>query len=69
MQPKQWMAYITLGVIWSASFLWIKLALEEIGPNTLVAWRVLFGLIFAGGAVFYQRISWPKDFSTPRQNR
>ena len=45
MQPKHWTAFIFLGGIWSASFLWIKIALDEIGPNTLVAWRVLFGLV------------------------
>lgn len=60
MLPKHWTAFIFLGVIWSASFLWIKIALEEIGPNTLVAWRVLFGLLFAGGAVFIQRKAWPR---------
>jgi len=63
MQPKHWTAFIFLGGIWSASFLWIKIALEEIGPNTLVAWRVLFGLLFAGGAVFMQRKAWPRDWA------
>ena len=63
MQPKHWTAFIFLGGIWSASFLWIKIALEEIGPNTLVAWRVFFGLLFAGGAVFIQRKAWPRDWS------
>jgi hypothetical protein len=33
MQPKHWTAFILLGGIWSASFLWIKLALNEIGPT------------------------------------
>jgi len=63
MQPKHWTAFIFLGGIWSASFLWIKIALEEIGPNTLVAWRVLFGLLFAGSAVFIQRKAWPRDLA------
>ena len=63
MQPKHWTAFIFLGGIWSASFLWIKIALDEIGPNTLVAWRVLFGLLFAGGAVFVQRKAWPRDWA------
>jgi drug/metabolite transporter (DMT)-like permease len=63
MQPKHWTAFIFLGGIWSASFLWIKIALDEIGPNTLVAWRVLFGLLFAGGAVFIQRKTWPRDWA------
>lgn len=63
MQPKHWTAFIILGIIWSASFLWIKIALVEIGPNTLVAWRVLFGLLFAGGAVLVQRKAWPRDWA------
>lgn len=63
MQPRHWTAFISLGVIWSASFLWIKIALDEIGPNTLVAWRVLFGLLFAGGFVFLQRKAWPRDWA------
>jgi drug/metabolite transporter (DMT)-like permease len=63
MQPKHWTAFIILGGVWSASFLWIKIALDEIGPNTLVAWRVLFGLLFAGGAVFVQRKTWPRDWA------
>jgi drug/metabolite transporter (DMT)-like permease len=63
MQSKHWAAFIFLGGVWSASFLWIKIALDEIGPNTLVAWRVLFGLLFAGGAVFVQRKAWPRDWA------
>jgi len=63
MQPKHWTAFIALGGIWSASFLWIKIALDEIGPNTLVAWRVLFGLVFAAGAVILQRKAWPRNWA------
>jgi drug/metabolite transporter (DMT)-like permease len=63
MQPKHWTAFIFLGAIWSASFLWIKIALDEIGPFTLVAFRVLFGLLFAGGAVLLQRKAWPRDWA------
>ena len=51
MKLKHWVAYILLGLVWSTSFLWIKIAVQEIGPFTLVAFRVLFGLITAGGAV------------------
>jgi len=63
MQPKHWTVFIVLGGIWSASFLWIKIALDEIGPNTLVAWRVLFGLLLAGGAVLFQRKAWPRGWA------
>lgn len=63
MNPKHWTAFIVLGAIWSASFLWIKLALQEIGPITLVAFRLLLGVIFAAGAVFLQHRAWPRGWS------
>ena len=43
--------------------MWIKIALEEIGPFTLVAFRVLFGLLFASGVVFIQRKAWPRNLA------
>lgn len=64
MKAKHWFIFILLGAIWSSSFLWIKIAVAEIGPVTLVAFRVLFGLLFAGGAVFIQRVAWPRDRKT-----
>ena len=64
MKPKHWFIFITLGLIWSSSFLWIKIAVQEIGPMTLVAFRVLFGLLAAGAAVFIQRVPWPADRKT-----
>ena len=64
MKTKHWIIFILLGLIWSSSFLWIKIAVQEIGPMTLVAFRVLFGLIAAGSAVFIQRIPWPQDRKT-----
>jgi drug/metabolite transporter (DMT)-like permease len=64
MKPKHWIAYILLGLIWSTSFLWIKIAVQEIGPFTLVAFRVLFGLLTAGGAALLTRAAWPRDRGT-----
>lgn len=50
MKTKHWIAFLSLGAIWSSSFLWIKIAVAELGPITLVAFRVLFGLLF--GLIF-----------------
>jgi drug/metabolite transporter (DMT)-like permease len=41
---REWGAFVLLGLIWGSSFLWIKVAVAEIGPFMLVALRVLFGL-------------------------
>lgn len=36
-------ALVLLGLIWGSSFLWIKIAIGEIPPATLVAWRMTLG--------------------------
>ena len=38
-------AFVVLGLIWGSSFAWIKIAVEEIAPATLVAWRMTLGAI------------------------
>ena len=43
---KEWGAFVLLGgFAWGTSFLWIKIAVEEIGPFTLVVYRLAFGVI------------------------
>lgn len=61
MQLKHWIVFILLGAIWSSSFLWIKIAVQEIGPITLVAFRVLFGLIFGIAVILIQQPKLPRD--------
>lgn len=56
MKPKHWFLFILLGAIWSSSFMWIKIAVQEVGPITLVAFRVLFGLLFGVAVIFIQRV-------------
>ena len=60
MKLKHWLVFILLGAIWSSSFMWIKIAVQEIGPITLVAFRVLFGLLFGIIVIYIQRIHWPR---------
>lgn len=45
MKLKEWSMFVLLGLVWGSSFLWIKIAVQEIGPFILVAFRLLFGLI------------------------
>ena len=40
MSLKDWIKFIVLGLAWGASFVWIKVALEEIGPFMLVVLRL-----------------------------
>ena len=62
MKAKHWFVFILLGAIWSSSFMWIKIAVQEVSPVTLVAFRVLFGLLFGIVVIFVQRIPLPRTF-------
>lgn len=42
--------------------MWIKIAVQEVGPITLVAFRVLFGLLFGVAVISIQRVQWPRNF-------
>jgi drug/metabolite transporter (DMT)-like permease len=64
LKPKHWIVFILLGAIWSASFLWIKIALAEVGPFMLVGFRVLFGALTALLATAFARSAWPRDRTT-----
>jgi len=64
LKPKHWFVFITLGLIWSSSFLWIKIGVQEIGPMALVAFRMLFGAVTAVAIGIFQRVAWPRDWKT-----
>jgi len=59
MKLKDWLAFILLGLAWGSSFLWIKIAVQEIGPFTLVALRLLFGILGLLAVVAFTRPQWP----------
>jgi drug/metabolite transporter (DMT)-like permease len=63
-KPKHWFVFILLGAIWGSSFFWIKIAVQEISPNTLVAFRALFGLLFGLVVMTIQGVHWPRSFTT-----
>jgi drug/metabolite transporter (DMT)-like permease len=60
MKTKDWLAFLALGTIWGSSFLWIKIAVQEVGPFTLVAFRLLFGLLGLAVVAAYVRPVFPK---------
>jgi drug/metabolite transporter (DMT)-like permease len=64
LKSKHWFVFITLGLIWSSSFLWIKIGVQEIGPMALVAFRMLFGAVTAVAIGLYQKVQWPRDLRT-----
>ncbi len=62
MKAKHWIVFLLLGAIWSSSFMWIKIAVQEIDPLLLVAFRTLFGLAFGVVVMLTRRVSWPRTF-------
>lgn len=64
MKTKDWLAFISLSLAWGSSFLWIKIAVQEIGPFLLVALRILTGILGLLVVVAIKRPPWP---STSRQ--
>jgi drug/metabolite transporter (DMT)-like permease len=45
MKPKDWFLFSLIGLIWGTSFLWIKIAVQEISPLVLVGLRTLFAAL------------------------
>ncbi len=64
MKAKDWGAFLLLSVVWGSSFLWIKVALDEIGPVTLVAFRLLFGALGLLIVLAMRRPPLPTDRTT-----
>jgi drug/metabolite transporter (DMT)-like permease len=60
MKLKEWSMFVLLGLIWGSSFLWIKIAVQEISPVILVAFRLLFGLIGLLVVVRLQKQAFPR---------
>jgi drug/metabolite transporter (DMT)-like permease len=45
MSSKDWLRFWGAGLIWSTSFLWIKIAVSQISPFMLAGFRALFGTL------------------------
>ena len=63
MKPKDWMLFLGLGLIWGSSFLWIKIAIQEVDAFTLVGWRLLFGTLGMVAVIALRRPAFPRGRS------
>ncbi len=61
MKLRDWLAFVALGTIWGSSFLWIKIAVQEISPLMLVSLRLLIGGVCLGLIAFYARPAFPRN--------
>lgn len=63
MKTKDWFMFLLLGLIWGSSFLWIKIALRGTGPFTLVAFRLLFGVLGMAVVIAIRKPKFPQERS------
>lgn len=59
----QWVlpaAFILLGLIWGSSFAWVKIAVNDVPPATLVAWRMSLGALAMLGLIVALRLPRPR---------
>lgn len=60
MKTKDLFAFLALSLAWGSSFFWIKIAVQEVGPFLLVAFRVLFGILGLAIVLLFNRPKgWP----------
>lgn len=59
--PRAWAELLVLSLIWGASFLSIRVALDEIGPLTAVAHRTVWAMLILWAYVALRRLSVPRD--------
>src|SRR4051812_43058295 len=56
----EWIAFALLTTFWGASFLWIKLALQESSPDLVVVLRLTLGFLSLFVYFLYRKESWPR---------
>ena len=59
--PRAWIEMGFLALLWGASFVAVRVALDEIGPLTSVAHRVFWAMLVLWGAVAVMRLPPPRD--------
>jgi drug/metabolite transporter (DMT)-like permease len=56
---REWFKFGLLSILWGSSFLWIKIVIAEVGPFTLVTFRVLLSVLGTLAIVLVRRPPWP----------
>ena len=59
MSVKSWVKFFALGLVWGSSFFWIKIGLQEVGPVTVVFFRIFFALLGLSAFYLLKRRSFP----------
>ena len=68
-KPKMLFEFVLLGLLallWGSSYLFIKIAVVEIPPITLIAYRVSVAALFLFAIMSWKKERFPRDFKTWR---
>lgn len=58
---RAWIELLALAAIWGAAFMAVEVALRELGPLTIVFWRVTLGALLLWGVVWVRRLHVPRS--------
>lgn len=64
MAPREWAVLFGLGLIWGTSYLFIKVAVQEFPPPTLVAVRLGLAAVCLAPVVWMRGLNFPRDART-----
>src|SRR3990172_3788506 len=59
MEMKHWVAFACVGIAAGSTFMWTKLALQELLPVQLLALRFLLAMVLLSGIALVRRPAWP----------
>ncbi|MGD8412833.1 MAG: DMT family transporter, partial [Candidatus Latescibacterota bacterium] len=60
MNAKQVLGFLALTLIWGSSFMWIKVAVREVGPLTVVTIRLALALVALAGFLYARKPPLPR---------
>lgn len=65
--PANWLRIMALGLIWGASFMFISVALQDVGPLTVAAARITLGAVFLLSLLRLKGLRLPSARSGPER--
>jgi drug/metabolite transporter (DMT)-like permease len=57
-------AFLLLSLVWGSSYLFIKIAIEDLSPLVLVSMRLTLGLLLLGPLLVWRRVALPRERRT-----
>jgi drug/metabolite transporter (DMT)-like permease len=59
--PFEWLVFLTLAFCWGSSYLFIKIAVDDFGTFTLVAFRLAVGAALLWSVILLSRVELPRE--------